>query len=309
MNSIDKLIQLAAVRGNLDLRCRFQGNWAREHDQEPAGVARYHIVLAGVCQAVQPGQAPVTLRAGDILVIVDGKPHRLQSEGHDGAAVVPVVSHGGLMPLHRIGTDSGELDILCGRFLYQRESLLLGALPRFLKVSSAYPQATDQLSALVGLLRAEADGEQIGARYLIDTLSSALFALVVRSYLQQHPPANGTLALLSDKRLNRAWQAMLDDPAAEWTIESLAELASMSRATFMRSFAKVAGESPWVLLTRVRMELAFRLLNETRQGLTDIACQVGYQSQAAFSKKFKDYYGMAPGRARTARTQLVDPAP
>lgn len=309
MNPIDKLIQLAGVRGNLDLRCRFQGSWAREHEQEPAGVARYHIVLAGVCQAVQPGQAPITLRAGDILVIVEGEPHRLQSEGHDGAVVTPQVSQGGLLPVHRIGGESEALDILCGRFLYPRESLLLGALPRFLKVSSAYPQATDQLSALVGLLRAEADGEQVGARFLIDTLCGALFTLVVRSYLHQSPPVSGTLALLSDKRLSRAWQAMLDDPAFEWTIEQLAAHASMSRATFMRSFAKVAGESPWVLLTRVRMELAWRLLNETRQGLTDIACQVGYQSQAAFSKKFKDYYGMAPGRARKADAWCLDNAP
>ncbi|MBM3114166.1 MULTISPECIES: AraC family transcriptional regulator [Pseudomonas] len=300
MNSIDKLIQLAAVRGNLDLRCSFQGNWALEHDQEPAGVARYHIVLAGVCQAVRPDGTAITLRAGDILVFVDGEAHRLHSQGHQGVAVKPQVSHGGLIPLHRIGSEAGELDILCGRFLYQRESLLLGALPKCLKVSSDYPQTTDQLSALVGLLRAEADGNQIGARFLVDTLSSALFAMVVRSYLQHQPPATGALALLSDKRLSRAWQAMLDDPAFEWTIESLAEHASMSRATFMRSFVKVAGESPWVLLTRVRMELAFRLLSETQLGLTDIACQVGYQSQAAFGKKFKDFYGTAPGRIRRA---------
>ncbi|MFT0866486.1 AraC family transcriptional regulator [Pseudomonas sp. CAM1A] len=298
MNSIDKLIQLAGVRGNLDLRCRFQGSWAREHDQKPVGVARYHIVLAGVCQAVQPGHAPITLRAGDILMIADGEPHRLQSEGYDDAPSEALVSQGGLLPLHRVGSGDGELDILCGRFLYQRESLLLGALPGFLKVSSAYPQITDQLSALVGLLRAEADGEQIGARFLIDTLSSALFALIVRNYLLHHAPASGTLALLSDKRLNKAWQAMLDDPAFEWTIDSLAEHASMSRATFMRSFVKVAGESPWALLTRVRMELALRLLSETPHGLTDIACQVGYQSQAAFSKKFKEHYGVSPGRAR-----------
>nr|GFC01267.1 hypothetical protein [Tanacetum cinerariifolium] len=47
--------------------------------------------------------------------------------------------------------------------------------------------------------------------------------------------AEGSLALLSDRRLGRAWQAMLEDPAHDWSIEALAEQASMSRATFMRA--------------------------------------------------------------------------
>jgi AraC family transcriptional activator of mtrCDE len=72
----------------------------------------------------------------------------------------------------------------------------------------------------------------------------------------------------------------------------------MSRATFMRAFVKMAGVSPWVLLTQVRMELAFSLLSHSHLGLSDIAAQVGYQSQAAFSKKFKEIYGEAPGRVR-----------
>ena len=74
----------------------------------------------------------------------------------------------------------------------------------------------------------------------------------------------------------------------------------MSRATFMRAFVKVAGVSPWGLLTQLRMELAFNLLRQSHLSLLDIATQVGYQSQAAFSKKFKETYGEAPGRLRSS---------
>jgi AraC-like DNA-binding protein len=91
---------------------------------------------------------------------------------------------------------------------------------------------------------------------------------------------------------------MLADPAFEWTVEGLAEMASMSRATFLRAFARVAGASPWVLLTQVRMEMAFNLLSQSHLGLSHIAVQVGYQSQSAFSKKFKEFYGEAPGKLR-----------
>lgn len=80
----------------------------------------------------------------------------------------------------------------------------------------------------------------------------------------------------------------------------MADTANMSRATFMRTFARVAGISPWVLLTQLRMELAFNLLRQSHLSLLDIAAQVGYQSQAAFSKKFKETYGEAPGRLRSS---------
>jgi AraC family transcriptional activator of mtrCDE len=45
------------------------------------------------------------------------------------------------------------------------------------------------------------------------------------------------------------------------------------------------------------------LLSRTQSGLSDIAAQVGYQSQAAFSKVFKDTYGMAPGQLRRSLEQ------
>ncbi|KPA92281.1 DNA-binding domain-containing protein, AraC-type [Pseudomonas asplenii] len=300
MTSIDRLIGLAGVRGSLDLRCRLQGDWALDHEQENAGIAPYHIVLAGECQVELPDGQAVRLGAGDILVLPGGGTHLLRSEGRRVAPTATRVSQGGLLPLHRIGREGPALDLLCGRFHYQRESMLFAALPPYLVVSSRDLPASDQLAALVGLLRVEADGDQAGGRFLVDALSSALFTLILRVYLQQQVQASGTLALLADKRLSRAWQGMLDDPAHAWNIDGLAALANMSRATFMRAFVKVAGESPWVLLTRVRMELAHGLLSRSHLGLSEIALQVGYQSQAAFSKKFKEVYGQAPGQVRKA---------
>ncbi|MGC4009415.1 MAG: AraC family transcriptional regulator [Pseudomonas sp.] len=298
MNSLDRLIQLAGLRGSLDLRCRFLGSWALDHEPMPDGTAQYHIVLSGSCQAEMPDGQVLQLKAGEVLVLPAGAAHLLRSQGARVAVQAPDVRDEGLLPVHRLGAGEGELDMLCGSFHYQRGSLLMGALPAFLKVSCQDNGLGDSVAALVALLRAEADGNQAGARFLVDALSSALFTLILRVYLREHAPTSGTLALLSDKRLGRAWQAMLEEPAHEWTIEALAERANMSRATFARQFTQVAGESPWALLTRVRMELAHRLLSGSQLSLTDIAAQVGYQSQASFTRKFKETYGDAPGRLR-----------
>ncbi|MDF1729431.1 MULTISPECIES: AraC family transcriptional regulator [unclassified Pseudomonas] len=299
MNSIDTLIALANLQGSLDLRCQFQGAWAMDHEPEPLGVAPYHIVLAGTCRAELSGGQQVTLEEGDILLMPGGATHLVRSQGARVKPMAQTVIEGGLLPIHRLGGEQPDVDMLCGSFRYNRQSLLFSALPDYLVVSSRQWQADGQLAALIALLRSEADGQRLGARFFIDALSSALFTLILRAWLTQQAPVAGTFALLTDKRLGKAWQAMLADPGHEWTIDSLASAASMSRATFMRGFVKVAGVSPWVLLTQLRMELAFNLLHQSRLSLTDIAARAGYQSQAAFSKKFKETYGEAPGRLRT----------
>lgn len=300
MNTIDKLINLANVRGSLDLRCQFQGDWARAHGQETLGKAPYHIVLAGECRVEFPDGQRLPMRAGDILLLPRGAPHVLHSPGRTVAPTSPEILAGGALPVHRIGGASADLDMLCGAFHFNRASLLFASLPDYLVIPSGALPAAGPLPALVAVIRGEADGDNVGARFLLDALSQALFTLLLRAHLATQAPQDGALALLGDKRLAKVWQALMEDPAHDWTIERLAGIASMSRASFMRAFVRVAGVSPWVLLTNVRMELAFRLLSDGHLGLSDIAVQVGYQSQAAFSKKFKEVYGQAPGRVRRA---------
>lgn len=298
MHAIDKLISLANVRGSLDLRCQFQGDWALDHEQQALGVAPYHIVLAGECRVEFPDGQRLPMRAGDILLLPRGARHVMHSPGKTVTPVVPQIVTGGALPIHRIGGASVELDMLCGALHFNRASMLFASLPDYLVIPSGALPANGPLPALVEVIRGEADNDKVGARFLLDALSQALFTLMLRAHLASHGQGTGSLALLGDKRLGRAWQAMLDDPAHEWTIEGLADMASMSRASFMRTFVKVAGVSPWALLTQLRMELAFSLLSHSHLGLSDIAVQVGYQSQAAFSKKFKEVYGEAPGRIR-----------
>lgn len=298
MNSIDTLIALANVRGALELRCQFQGDWALDHSPEAQGFAPYHVVLAGECRVELPDGQRMSLRAGDILLLPGGSAHLLLSTGQRVTPGLPAIDGAGVLPIHRLGGQGAELDMLCGRLQYNRASMLFCALPAHVLISGADLSPDGPLAALVGLLRSEADGDRPGARFLLDSLSSALFTLILRAYLTRAELSAGPLALLADKRLGRAWQAMLADPAQDWSIDALAQIAAMSRATFMRAFARVAGGSPWVLLTQVRMERAFSLLRHSTLGLSEIAVQVGYQSQAAFSKKFKQVYGQAPGRVR-----------
>ncbi|WP_144635992.1 AraC family transcriptional regulator [Bordetella genomosp. 13] len=296
MTALDRLISLAGIRGTLDLRCQLGGAWRLDHPPLAAGRAGFHILLQGECVLEMPGAPDMRVAAGQFLLLPRGDAHVLrQGEGRPGR---PSQGTLGALPLVRIGKGATPTDMLCGSFHHEPGAALMAALPDAVRVDFPQDDGPDPLGALVALLRREADSDLPGARSVIDGLSTALFALVVREHLARGAELAGALALLTDRRLGRAWQAMLDDLSHPWTVEDLAEQAAMSRASFMRAFGQLAGDSPGAVLTRLRMQRARVLLRDSALGLDAIGLEVGYASQAAFSRAFKQAYGQAPGQYR-----------
>ena len=91
---------------------------------------------------------------------------------------------------------------------------------------------------------------------------------------------------------------MLADPAHPWSVDELAALAAMSRATYFRHFRQRLGCSVWEFMVRVRMVRAVSCCATGSAPLGEVAQRVGYQSEASFAKAFKQSSGMAPGRFR-----------
>ena len=72
----------------------------------------------------------------------------------------------------------------------------------------------------------------------------------------------------------------------------------MSRSAFAARFTELVGQPALQYLTGWRMQVAQRMLQETAMPLAELAEQVGYQSEAAFSRAFKKVVGVAPGGMR-----------
>ncbi len=104
----------------------------------------------------------------------------------------------------------------------------------------------------------------------------------------------GIVAALKDKRLNKALTQVHENPGADWTIESAAAAAAMSRSGFARLFKTTLEVSFFDYLTRLRMRNARDLLKTTALRVGDIGEQVGYQSELSFVKAFKKLHGMTP---------------
>lgn len=83
-----------------------------------------------------------------------------------------------------------------------------------------------------------------GTKSVVDALSNVLLIYILRHAIQQNLIEQGILFALQDKRLNTALIAILQQPQNDWHIEQLAELATMSRANFIRVFQQQLGMSP-----------------------------------------------------------------
>ena len=79
-----------------------------------------------------------------------------------------------------------------------------------------------------------------------------------------------------------------------YTLESLANIAAMSRATFIRHFEKCFVRTPMDYLRDVRLRRAAQLLQVSSIPVDTVASKKGYVSRSQFSRAFHKQYGVSP---------------
>ena len=309
MDWLSRLLNILPVNGQLDLRCFYGAPWQVAYDPSADGEMPYHVILGGSAMLDDPkGGAPRRLAPGDILVFPRGAPHRLHDGG--GAPATPDRKRALLNLTISENDGVGErLDMLCGRFVLnpRHGRLMRDYLPERLVVSAAsysastaQPGTGAQLAGLVSLMRHESAAESLGGLAMLNALSTALFTLTLRLASEAEETPTGLLALASQPRLAPALGALFNQPAHPWTLPELANLCNMSRATLARHFQDTLGRSASDLLTDIRMTMAASALKDHARSVGDVADSVGYQSEAAFQRTFKQRMGLTPAQWRRA---------
>ena len=110
-----------------------------------------------------------------------------------------------------------------------------------------------------------------------------------------------------NRRLLRARDAMDRAYAEPLDVASVAAVAHVSQAHFIRSFRNVFGETPHRYLQRRRVERSMFLLRETDRRVTDICLDVGFSSLGTFSRTFRDIVGETPSGYRAGHGPVVAP--
>jgi AraC-like DNA-binding protein len=140
---------------------------------------------------------------------------------------------------------------------------------------------------------------------VLGRLSELMFVDVIRRYLETLPADRlDWLAGLRDPYIGRALAEIHRNPAADWSLESLARRVAMSRSAFAEHFTRFVGTPPMQYLTNWRMQVAAGQLLSTTDSVTAVANSVGYDSEAAFSRAFKKVVGAPPSEWRKGRDTM-----
>ena len=267
-------------------------------------VISYHIVTEGTCWAGLVGEPLVHCEPGDILVVAHGDAYLLASTeglradyGNEatltffremaGGKLPPVVSEGGGGALQRVFCGFLGCDL-------RPFNPVLSALPRMIHLRRP-AQADDRLDHLIEFTRGEIRDRRSGAQTVLLRLSELLFVELIRRYLRSLPGEQlGWFAALRDPIIGRALTLLHNRAAHGWTLAELAHAVGSSRSALSDRFNQLVGQPPMQYLTQWRMQLAARLLSDGAAKVSAVASEVGYESEAAFSRAFKKTTGIAP---------------
>jgi transcriptional regulator GlxA family with amidase domain len=176
---------------------------------------------------------------------------------------------------------------------------ILGGLPPVFKVNIRTDRSGQWLENSILHLAEEAASGRVGSDAMLAKLSEALFVDTLRRYVAGLPEEHtGWLAGARDPIVGKSLGLLHSRIAHPWTIADLGEQVGISRTALVERFTRYLSEPPMTYLTRWRLQLAARSLQNTPRGVAEIAGEVGYESEAAFNRAFKREFGEPPGRYR-----------
>jgi transcriptional regulator GlxA family with amidase domain len=178
---------------------------------------------------------------------------------------------------------------------------LLAALPRVATISLGGTGESEPhwLEASLRHVAQAADSLGPGAEGVLAKLSEVMVVETLRRYMAQLPPEHtGWLAGLRDRAVGKCLALMHAQPAHPWTVDAMAREVGASRSVLAERFTHFVGQSPMQYLGRWRMALATNYLRRSSMSVARVAEEVGYETDAAFSRAFRREFGLPPATWR-----------
>lgn len=276
----------------------------------------YHVVMEGRCVTTMLNGESMPLEAGEVIVYPRGHPHVMSSRpGMRAAPVTPEAFEAvaaSRLPffVNYGGNGPATARLVCGFLACDAGPFnpLIDALPAMIKSGDPHGGDNGWLGQFIRIARQESASRRAGGESILGKLSELMFIEVVRRHLETLPPRQaGWLAGLRDPFIGKALSALHGRPAHRWTLEELARQVGLSRSVLAERFAEIVGTPPLQYLAQWRMQIALGLLGGGNANIAAIAGEIGYESEAAFSRAFKKSMGMPPSAWR--RRPNGGPAP
>lgn len=297
--SLDRLLSHLEVSVHPFSLCILSGGW-RLRLPGPTGPL-LHFVLRGKGRIVGPRRDNHKLAPFTLAVVPNGSIHALESTAPVRRETTFDARNAG-PPVFRIvagSVDNPDLTIACGviSVRYGQSLGLFDHLDRIVAVDLAdVPQVREAFDTIL----AEQGNPQECAQTLTAAFMTVSLVYFFRRLVAQNAGTLPWLQALEHPNLGRAIDAMLEDPGRPHTVESLADIAAMSRSAFAEQFGRAFKRTPMAMLHRIRMEMAAKLLHESALTMSDVARRVGFSSRSHFSTAFRKHHGVPPTSHRVS---------
>ncbi len=315
MDVLSEVLKVVKLQGAMFYNGEFSSPWSfcSPHSRTVASyvapgarhVIIYHLLTDGRASARLVDGQRITLEAGDIVIFPHGDAHILENgpptKSVDMAQEIERIFSQGLKRSCQGG--GGEITkFVCGFMACEPRlsQVFLSGLPPVFKVRIRNDSSGRWLENSIRFSVNEADSPRAGGEAVLARLSEVLFVQTLREYIA-HLPAQqtGWLAGTRDSEVGKTLALMHRNPAHPWTIASLAKEAGLSRSVLAERFRHYLNQPPMAYLTHWRLQLGAQMLASTSYSVAQIASEVGYESQAAFSRAFKRGFAVPPSRFRT----------
>ncbi|WP_338891323.1 AraC family transcriptional regulator [Rhodococcus sovatensis] len=280
------------------------------------GRAYFHFLAVGHAFLHTENGTVHELSTGNAVFMPHGRPHQLRSgpgvllrdiDSHDCAPIGDAVGEVNVClpddpdpsPSTVLFTGYMEFDLGGMQGLNQ-------IMPEIM-IADAHGERYPGLLPILAAMRRETCSARVGFAGVSARLAEVVAAMIVRGWIECGcDNAPGLVAALGDPRLAGAILAMHRHPGYHWTVAELASRCHVSRSVFAERFHATIGVPPLRYATELRMLLASQWLAQDTMSVDAVARNLGYTSQAAFSRAFKRITGHPPGARRAAsRTELA----
>ncbi|WP_433179323.1 cupin domain-containing protein [Actinoallomurus sp. CA-150999] len=258
-----------------------------------ADIGSLHIIEEGELVLRVDGDPRVEhLSRGDVVLLPRGDSHHISDAGKRAQAIV------------RSGAAENDAREparwLCGTFTIgdPQASHLLGSLPAVIILRDAPGPVLEGIEVARRMLVIEMQSPSQGSAVMVARILDLIFIQIMRAWAAGTDAEPNWLAGAFDPQIGLALSVIHRDPGRDWAVEELARACNLSRSAFAARFVARVGMPPATYLAHVRLDTATDLLRGTSLPVALIAQRVGYTSEAAFSRAFKNRYGTPPTRWR-----------
>ena len=305
VDALGMALHFLRMDGIFYCRSELRGRWGTSIPAIPDHLW-FHVVIEGKgwLDIGDSETEPLLLQPGKFALVPHGQGHSLWSEKGVPTPNVLDLDREQINERYEIlrhGEGEDQTTMICGAlsFNHPASRILIKALPELMQVDTLNSPQMEWMQSTLRLLAAESREPRPGGEAVITRLGDILVVQAIRSWIETDPVAQtGWLGALNDQQIGRAIALIHREPAQPWTVASLANKVAMSRSAFAARFTELVGEPVMQYVTRWRMYVAMDVLKEQGKSVAEVAAELGYQSEAAFSRAFKRVLSVSPGEVR-----------